>query len=115
MESNKEAFSASIISWRRTCLLAARLARFSYQRALHLCPWQANIYADIAVTSDLITSLDKNYEQDSNAWYDLYSLIASNNILDFCASINLIVLAGSYQRKCLWEPCYLRVTIMCSG
>ncbi|KAL2349572.1 hypothetical protein Fmac_003572 [Flemingia macrophylla] len=68
LESNKEAFSASIISWRRTCLLAARHAMFSYQRALHLSPWQANIYADIAVTSDLITSLDENYKQDINAW-----------------------------------------------
>ncbi|XP_015936190.1 tetratricopeptide repeat protein SKI3 isoform X1 [Arachis duranensis] len=67
LEANKEAFSASIISWRRTCLSAARLARFSYQRALHLCPWQANIYADIAVTSDLITSLDKDYERDLDA------------------------------------------------
>ncbi|RDY08827.1 Tetratricopeptide repeat protein SKI3, partial [Mucuna pruriens] len=69
LESNKEAFSASIISWRRTCLLAARDAWFSYQRALHLSPWQANIYADIAVTLDLITSLDKNYKQDIYAWY----------------------------------------------
>ncbi|KAK7376053.1 hypothetical protein VNO78_34903 [Psophocarpus tetragonolobus] len=68
LESNKEAFSASIIAWRRTCFLAARHARFSYQRALHLSPWQANIYADIAVTSDLIMSLDKNYEQDIHAW-----------------------------------------------
>ncbi|ESW29235.1 hypothetical protein PHAVU_002G054600 [Phaseolus vulgaris] len=67
LESNKEAFSASINSWRRTCFFAARHAKFSYQRALHLSPWQANIYADIAVTSDLITSLDKNYKQDINA------------------------------------------------
>lgn len=67
LESNKEAFSASIISWRKTCLLAARHARFSYQRALHLSPWQANIYSDIAVTSDLITSLTQNYKQDLTA------------------------------------------------
>ncbi|XP_014520682.1 tetratricopeptide repeat protein SKI3 isoform X3 [Vigna radiata var. radiata] len=67
LESNKEAFSASINSWRRTCLFAARHAKFSYQRALHLSPWQANIYADIAVTSNLINSLDKSYKQDINA------------------------------------------------
>ncbi|BAU00867.1 hypothetical protein VIGAN_10250300 [Vigna angularis var. angularis] len=67
LESNKEAFSASINSWRRTCFFAARHAKFSYQRALHLSPWQANIYADIAVTSDLINSLDKGYKQDINA------------------------------------------------
>ncbi|XP_019423132.1 PREDICTED: tetratricopeptide repeat protein SKI3 [Lupinus angustifolius] len=68
LETDKEAFSASIISWRMTCLLAARRAMFSYQRALHLSPWQANIYADIAVTSDLITSLSENCKQDSSAW-----------------------------------------------
>ncbi|XP_027362032.1 tetratricopeptide repeat protein SKI3 isoform X2 [Abrus precatorius] len=68
LESNKEAFSASIISWRRTCFLAAIRARFSYQRALYLSPWQANIYADIAVTSDLIASLDQNYKQDLKSW-----------------------------------------------
>ncbi|KAK7308220.1 hypothetical protein VNO77_41821 [Canavalia gladiata] len=68
LESNREAFSASIISWRRTCFLAGRHARLSYQRALHLSPWQANIYADIAMTSDLITSFDKNYNQDLDAW-----------------------------------------------
>ncbi|XP_058778563.1 tetratricopeptide repeat protein SKI3-like isoform X1 [Vicia villosa] len=67
LESNKEAFSASINSWRKTCFLAAGRAKFSYQRALHLSPWQANIYSDIAVTSDLITSLSKNYTQDSSA------------------------------------------------
>ncbi|GAU29535.1 hypothetical protein TSUD_115580 [Trifolium subterraneum] len=67
LESDKEAFSASIISWRKTCFLAARRARFSYQRALHLSPWQANIYSDIAVTSDLITSLSKHFKQDLSA------------------------------------------------
>jgi len=71
LESNKEAFSVSINSWRRTCFFAARDAKFSYQRALHLSPWQANIYADIAVTSDLINSLDKCYKQDINARYVL--------------------------------------------
>ncbi|XP_061354463.1 tetratricopeptide repeat protein SKI3 isoform X2 [Gastrolobium bilobum] len=68
LESNNEAFNASIISWRKTCFLASKRARFSYQRALHLSPWQANIYADIAVTSDLITSLNENYKQDLNSW-----------------------------------------------
>ncbi|PNX95913.1 tetratricopeptide repeat protein 37-like, partial [Trifolium pratense] len=67
LESDKEAFSASIISWRKTRFLAATHARFSYQRALHLSPWQANIYSDIAVTSDLITSLSKNFKQDLSA------------------------------------------------
>lgn len=85
MESNKEAFSASINSWRRTCFLAAGRAKFSYQQALHLSPWQANIYSDIAITSDLITSLSKNYKQDLSARYDLCNLIIFNDLFDHCA------------------------------
>jgi superkiller protein 3 len=85
LESDKEAFSASIISWRKTCVLAARHAKFSYQRALHLSPWQANIYSDIAVTSDLITSLSKDFNQDLSARYDLCNLIIFNDLLDYCA------------------------------
>lgn len=115
LEANKEAFSASIISWRRTCFLAAKHARFSYQRASHLSPWQANIYADIAVISDLITSLDKNYKQDINAWYVVCNLVIFNDVLDYCAPLNLVVLAGNWQRRCLWEPCYLKVIVMSSG
>lgn len=86
LESNKEAFSASINSWRRTCLFAARHAKFSYQRALHLSPWQANIYADIAVTSNLINSLDKSYKQDINARYILCNQIILND-LDYSAPL----------------------------
>ncbi|KAG4404033.1 hypothetical protein GLYMA_01G245200v4 [Glycine max] len=81
LEANKEAFSASIISWRRTCFLAAKHARFSYQRASHLSPWQANIYADIAVISDLITSLDKNYKQDINACRQLAEKMSMGALL----------------------------------
>jgi len=85
LESNKEAFSASIISWRKTCFLAARRARFSYQRALHLSPWQANIYSDIAVTSDLITSLSQNYKHDLSARYNLRNLVIFKDLLDYYA------------------------------
>jgi len=67
LESNKEAFSTSIISWRKTYFLAAIHARFSYQRALHLSPWQAKIYSHIGVISYLITSLSQNYKQNLSA------------------------------------------------
>lgn len=71
LEFDAEAFGNSIRSWKCTCCLAAKTARCSYQRALHLSPWQANIYADIAVTSDLIYSLDNTTGHDFSAWYDL--------------------------------------------
>uniref|UniRef100_A0A5B7C540 Tetratricopeptide repeat protein SKI3 n=1 Tax=Davidia involucrata TaxID=16924 RepID=A0A5B7C540_DAVIN len=68
LETDEESFSTSILSWKRTCCLAAVSASRSYQRALHLVPWQANIYTDIAITSDLICSLKGNDKQDLNAW-----------------------------------------------
>ncbi|XP_068305808.1 tetratricopeptide repeat protein SKI3 [Pyrus communis] len=68
LEFDMESFDNSILSWKRTCCLAAKTARCSYQRALHLAPWQANMYTDIAVTSDLIDSLDNSSGHDLSAW-----------------------------------------------
>ncbi|PKU77719.1 tetratricopeptide repeat protein SKI3 [Dendrobium catenatum] len=58
------AFKASIIDWKNSCLSAAKNARLLYQRALHLTPWQSNIYADIAITIDLIYSLLEREKTD---------------------------------------------------
>ncbi|KAF9626718.1 hypothetical protein IFM89_038892 [Coptis chinensis] len=60
-----ETFRVSIITWKRKCYLAAISASRSYQRALRLAPWQANIYIDIAISADLICSLDEKTHQDS--------------------------------------------------
>lgn len=79
LEFDVEAFDNSILSWKRTCCLAAKTARCSYQRALHLSPWQANIYADIAVTSDLVDSFDNSPGHELSAWYDL--IYSCNHII----------------------------------
>lgn len=71
LELNTEAFSASIISWKHNCCLAATSARCSYQRALLLAPLDANIYTDIAISSDIIYSLTNCSAPDLNAWYDV--------------------------------------------
>ncbi|KAF5462290.1 hypothetical protein F2P56_018311 [Juglans regia] len=68
LELDAEAFNTSILSWTRTCCLAAGSAKCSYQRALHLAPWQPNIYSDIAITADLILSLDKCSGSNLTAW-----------------------------------------------
>ncbi|GLT70885.1 hypothetical protein SLA2020_429380 [Shorea laevis] len=68
LEFDVEAFNASILSWKQTCCIAAVSAKCSYQRALHMAPWQANIYTDIAIASDLISSLNKSYGNNLNAW-----------------------------------------------
>ena len=48
--------------------MAAVSSKSSYQRALYLAPWQANIYTDIAITSDLIYSLNEAYGHYQSAW-----------------------------------------------
>ncbi|XP_044511086.1 tetratricopeptide repeat protein SKI3 isoform X2 [Mangifera indica] len=68
LELDVATFHSSIVSWKRTCLMAAISARNSYQRALLLAPWQANIYTDIAVALDLISSLNESCEHHLGAW-----------------------------------------------
>ena len=72
LELSEEAFGDSISSWKHTCCLAANSARYSYQRALLLAPWEANIYMDIAISSDLINSLTICSSTKSNAWYSSF-------------------------------------------
>ncbi|KAK4406562.1 Tetratricopeptide repeat protein SKI3 [Sesamum angolense] len=55
--SDEISFKSSINTWKSTCHIAARNASRSYQRALHLSPWLATLYADVAVASDLCSSL----------------------------------------------------------
>ncbi|KAK8989118.1 hypothetical protein V6N11_030484 [Hibiscus sabdariffa] len=66
-EYNAESFKKSIYSWKNTCFVSAISARNSFQRALHLAPWQANIYVDIAISSNLISSFNEDYTLD-NTW-----------------------------------------------
>lgn len=68
LEFDVETFNASILSWKKTCILAAISAKCSYQQALHLAPWEANIYTDIAITADLISSLTMSDGNDFNDW-----------------------------------------------
>ncbi|KAL6996045.1 hypothetical protein U1Q18_006180 [Sarracenia purpurea var. burkii] len=68
LETDDEAFRTSILFWKKTCHWAAVSACSSYQRALHLAPWQANIYVDIAMSSDLICSYKECFKQDLNTW-----------------------------------------------
>ncbi|KAL3645407.1 hypothetical protein CASFOL_010587 [Castilleja foliolosa] len=61
-------FSSSIISWKRTCSLAAKNASRSYQRTLHLAPWQANLYTDVAMATDLCSSFKESPKEELEAW-----------------------------------------------
>ncbi|CAI0434743.1 unnamed protein product, partial [Linum tenue] len=68
IQSDAKAFNGSLVSWKQTCLLAAFSSRRSYLKAVHLAPWQASIYADTAIASDMISSME-----DEDSSHDLYS------------------------------------------
>lgn len=61
-------FNSSICTWKKTCFLAAKNASLSYQRALHLAPWLANTYVDVATASDLCLSFKESPKSDLNVW-----------------------------------------------
>ncbi|CAK9325078.1 unnamed protein product [Citrullus colocynthis] len=63
-----ESFRTSILSWKQTRSLALFSAKCSYQQALHLAPWEANIYTDIAITLDIISSLNDDSGFGFNSW-----------------------------------------------
>ncbi|KAJ3694701.1 hypothetical protein LUZ60_000078 [Juncus effusus] len=67
-ELNEEKFSISVQKWKNERVFAAHRAKKSYQRALHLSPWQSNIYADISISLDLIESLESEAENASASW-----------------------------------------------
>ena len=64
LDKDEKALTASILSWKTARSSAALSARHSYQQALRLAPWQANIYTDIAITIDVINSFKGEKEQD---------------------------------------------------
>lgn len=66
--NEREAFSYSVCSWKRQRILKAVNAKRAYQHALHLSPWQANLYKDIAISIDLINYLHGNEMSDENSW-----------------------------------------------
>ncbi|KAK9740332.1 hypothetical protein RND81_03G027300 [Saponaria officinalis] len=67
-QKSEEAFSSSLLSWKEIRYSAAISANRSNQRALHLAPWQANIYMDVAVAVNLISSVQESQEDELNSW-----------------------------------------------
>lgn len=59
----------SIISWKRKRSLAAVSGCRSYQRALHLAPWEPNLYTDIAIASELSLYSEEKHRVDLKTWY----------------------------------------------
>lgn len=61
-------FKESILEWRNACLSAANGAKLSYQRALHLAPWEANVHNDTAICLDLVYSMSGNNGLNPSIW-----------------------------------------------
>ncbi|KAF5747268.1 tetratricopeptide repeat protein 37-like [Tripterygium wilfordii] len=108
-ESDVKSFTASIFSWKQTCHFAAISARTSYQRALHLAPWQANIYADIAMASDFVSSFKESHGQELKPWQlpekmALGSLLLEGDNCEFWVAL-----------ACLSSDCALRQHALIRG
>ncbi|KAL8088263.1 tetratricopeptide repeat protein SKI3 isoform X1 [Apium graveolens] len=67
LQDDATAFRNSVLSWQKVCFSAAVSASRSYQRALHLAPWQANIYIDIGIAVDAICSLKEDEKHNLHA------------------------------------------------
>ncbi|EFH63911.1 tetratricopeptide repeat-containing protein [Arabidopsis lyrata subsp. lyrata] len=91
-EFTLKTFSDSILSWRSICYSAALSAKASYQRALHLAPWQANVYTDIAIACDLVSSLSD--DSDTSSSWKLPEKMALGALLLECENSEFWVALG---------------------
>ncbi|CAA7408040.1 unnamed protein product [Spirodela intermedia] len=67
-ENDQELFETSVQRWTRARVLSVQSATHAYQRALHLSPWQANIYSDIANSIDLMDAFDEKIGAPIDIW-----------------------------------------------
>ncbi|XP_048331542.1 tetratricopeptide repeat protein SKI3 isoform X2 [Ziziphus jujuba] len=116
LEFNAEDFNASIFCWKNTCYLAAISAKFSYQRALLLAPWQANIYTDIAISSDLINTLNKRTGHDLDTWQPpekmaLGALLLEADNYDFWVTLGCLANHNALKQHALVRGLQLDVSL----
>ncbi|KAL6176261.1 hypothetical protein ACLB2K_052896 [Fragaria x ananassa] len=116
LEYDVEAFNNSILSWKHTCYVAAKTARCSYQRALHLAPWQANAYSDIAVTSSYINYLDNSSGHDSSSWQPsekmaLGALLLEGDNSEFWVGLGCLSNDNSLKQHALIRGLQLNVSL----
>ncbi|XP_010270637.1 PREDICTED: tetratricopeptide repeat protein SKI3 [Nelumbo nucifera] len=114
--TNEEAFRTSIFSWKRKCHLTAIAASHSYQRALHLAPWQPNIYIDIAISVDLIYSLEERSRPESDVWQlpekmSLGGLLLEGDNDDFWVSLGCLSDNNALKQHALVRGLQLDVSL----
>ncbi|XP_070056418.1 tetratricopeptide repeat protein SKI3 isoform X1 [Nicotiana tomentosiformis] len=106
--ADEKSFSSSILSWKRNCCLAARSACRSYQRALHLSPWQANVYTDVAIASELLLSLKENCKDDINSWFVSEKMCLGGLLLEGCNSEFWVALGCLSDHSALKQHAFIR-------
>lgn len=106
--TDEYSFSHSVLSWRRICCLAVRSACCSYQRALHLSPWQANVYTDIAIASELLFSLKENCKDDMNSWFVSEKMCLGSLLLEGCNSEFWVALGCLSDHSALKQHALIR-------
>lgn len=93
-----ESFRTSILSWKQTRSLALLSAKCSYQQALHLAPWEANIYTDIAITLDIISTLNGDSGSEFNSWYYIY-LLSTILMPQYLLDVHFLRFSGRYLKR----------------
>ncbi|CAH9079839.1 unnamed protein product [Cuscuta europaea] len=107
-QSDEEAFTNSIFSWKRACWIAAVSARCSYQRALHFTPWLANCYTDVAIASELSFSLKESHTNDLNTWPLSEKMCLGGLLLDGCNNEFWVALGCLSYRTVLKQHAFIR-------
>ncbi|CAN4093790.1 unnamed protein product [Withania somnifera] len=106
--ADENLFSSSILSWKRIRCLAVRSACCSYQRALHLSPWQANAFTDVAIASELLFSLKENCKDDMNSWFLSEKMCLGGLLLEGCNSEFWVALGCLSDHSALKQHAFIR-------
>ncbi|KAG9455553.1 hypothetical protein H6P81_000061 [Aristolochia fimbriata] len=108
---DESSFTTSILEWKKKRLKAAIDANRSYQKALRLTPWQANIYNDVAITLEHISSQDVTDTSDHSnldAWQLPEKMSLGALILEPGNSENWVVLSCLSNHKSLKQHALIR-------
>ncbi|KAF8014969.1 hypothetical protein BT93_H0690 [Corymbia citriodora subsp. variegata] len=116
LELKADAFKSSLHLWSATCCAAAESARISYQKALRLAPWQANIYADIAISLDLKSKLIKTSTYKSDSWQlpekmALGALLLEGDNHEFWVALGCLSDNHALKQHCLIRALQLDVSL----
>lgn len=106
--NESEAFSSSVCSWKHQRISKAVNAKRAYQHALHLSPWEANLYKDIAISIDLINYLHGNEMSDQNSWCLAEAMALGALILESDNAELWITMGCLSKQKAIQQHAFIR-------